>query len=165
MFYSRAGGRRARSEMTMPERECEILHSAATGAPCRRPATTVARLHEGPTYFCAEHGREWGARPIEPVAEARAEGEERAHDRVAPEAMFDSIAAVNLYVEAFVAGAKFAAAGRGNWTDWRGGRPMTEATLRLRFLLVTLAAIAQDLARGGYRDGVAWRGLPQAGRG
>jgi hypothetical protein len=36
---------------------------------------------------------------------------------------------------------------------------MTEATLRLRFSLVTLAEIARDLARGGYRDGVAWRGV------
>ncbi len=45
---------------------------------------------------------------------ARAEAEERAHDRVAPDATLDSIAAVNLYVEAFVAGARFAAACRGN---------------------------------------------------
>jgi hypothetical protein len=37
-----------------------------------------------------------------------AEAEERAHDRVAPDAVLDSIAAVNLYVEAFVAGARFA---------------------------------------------------------
>jgi hypothetical protein len=36
---------------------------------------------------------------------------------------------------------------------------MTEATLRLRFSLVTLAEIARDLARGGYRDGVGWRGV------
>jgi hypothetical protein len=36
---------------------------------------------------------------------------------------------------------------------------MTEATFRLRFSLVTLADIARDLARGGYRDGVAWRGV------
>ncbi len=36
---------------------------------------------------------------------------------------------------------------------------MTEATLRLRFSLVTLAASARDLAHGGYRDGIAWRGV------
>jgi hypothetical protein len=36
---------------------------------------------------------------------------------------------------------------------------MTEATLRLRFSLTALAEIARDLARGGYRDGVAWRGV------
>jgi hypothetical protein len=36
---------------------------------------------------------------------------------------------------------------------------MTEAVFRLRFSLVTLAEIARDLARGGYRDGVAWRGV------
>lgn len=101
---------------TKPERKCEITHEAATGAPCRRPATTVARLHEGPAYFCAEHGREWGARPIDPAATARAEAEERAHDRVEPDAVLDSIEAVNLYVEAFVAGARFAAAGRGSPT-------------------------------------------------
>ena len=40
----------------------------------------------------------------------RAEAETRAHDRVTPEAMLDAIAAVNRYVEAFVAGAEFAAA-------------------------------------------------------
>ena len=104
----------------MPERDCEIIHEAATGAPCRRPATTVARLHEGPAYFCAEHGSEWGARPIDPAAATRAEAEERAHDRVAPDAVLDSISAVNLYVEAFVAGAKFAAACRENGTTGVG---------------------------------------------
>ena len=31
--------------------------------------------------------------------------------------------------------------------------------IRLRFSLITLAEIARDLARGGYRDGVAWRGV------
>jgi len=36
---------------------------------------------------------------------------------------------------------------------------MTENTFRLRLSLATLAAIARDLARGGYRDGVAWRGV------
>jgi hypothetical protein len=36
---------------------------------------------------------------------------------------------------------------------------MTEDTLRLRISLATLAAIARDLARGGYRDGGAWRGV------
>jgi hypothetical protein len=41
---------------------------------------------------------------------------------------------------------------------------MTEATLRLRFSLVTLAAIARDLARGGYRGGVAWRGVLRQSR-
>jgi hypothetical protein len=48
---------------------------------------------------------------------------------------------VNLYVEALVAGAKFTTA------------------LRLRFSLVTLAAIARDVAHGGDRDGVAWLGV------
>jgi len=43
---------------------------------------------------------------------ARAEAEVRAHDRVSPDAELDSIAAVNLYVEAFVAGAKFAVEAR-----------------------------------------------------
>ena len=99
---------------TKPERKCEITQEARTGGPCRRPATTVARLDEGPAYFCAEHGSEWGARPIDQAeaAAACAEAEERAHDRVAPDATLDSIAAVNLYVEAFVVGAMFAAAGR-----------------------------------------------------
>jgi hypothetical protein len=36
---------------------------------------------------------------------------------------------------------------------------MTEATFRLRFSLVTLAEIARDLARGGYRGTGAWRGV------
>jgi hypothetical protein len=48
----------------------------------------------------------------EAVAAARAEAEERAHDRVAPDATLDAIAAVNLYVEAFLAGARFAATRR-----------------------------------------------------
>ena len=47
-----------------------------------------------------------GAAPIEEVA--RAEAETRAHDRVSPDAVFNSIAAVNLYVEAFLAGTQFA---------------------------------------------------------
>ena len=54
---------------------------------------------------------------MEPPNDAvRAEAEERAHDRVAPDATLDSIAAVNLYVEAFVAGVKFAAKCRGDGT-------------------------------------------------
>ena len=40
---------------------------------------------------------------------ARVEAEERAHDRVSPDATLDPIGAVNLYVEAFLAGAQFAA--------------------------------------------------------
>jgi hypothetical protein len=36
---------------------------------------------------------------------------------------------------------------------------MTEATIRFRFSLATLAGIARDLARGGYQDGVAWRAV------
>jgi hypothetical protein len=36
---------------------------------------------------------------------------------------------------------------------------MTEATYRLRFSLVTLADIARDLARGGFRGTGAWRGV------
>ena len=43
------------------------------------------------------------------VDATRAEAEERAHDRVAPDAMLDGITAVNLYVEAFLAGARLAA--------------------------------------------------------
>lgn len=62
------------TELTMPERECEIIHEAATGGPCCRPAATVARLHEGREYFCAELGREWGG-PIDPAAAVRAEAE------------------------------------------------------------------------------------------
>jgi hypothetical protein len=59
-----------------------------------------------------------------PNDEVRAEAEERAHDRVAPDAVLDSIAAVNLYVEAFVAGARFAAARRaGNFRDGTGEGP------------------------------------------
>jgi len=42
------------------------------------------------------------------VAAARAEAEDRAHDRVSPDAVLDAIGAVDLYIEAFVAGAKFA---------------------------------------------------------
>ena len=54
----------------------------------------------------------------------RAEAEERAHDRVGPDAMFDSIAAVDLYVEAFVAGASFVAARRAaNGGDGTGEGP------------------------------------------
>lgn len=40
---------------------------------------------------------------------ARLEAEERAHDRVEPDAVLDAIAAVNLYVESFLAGARYAA--------------------------------------------------------
>jgi hypothetical protein len=36
---------------------------------------------------------------------------------------------------------------------------MTETTRRLRLSLLTLAEVARDLARGGYRGGVAWRGV------
>ena len=39
----------------------------------------------------------------------RAEAEERAHDAVTPDAVLNALAAINLYVEAFIAGAKFAA--------------------------------------------------------
>jgi len=46
-------------------------------------------------------------------AAVRAEAEERAHDRVSPDAMLDPLAAVNLYVEAFLAGARFAASQTG----------------------------------------------------
>jgi hypothetical protein len=46
-------------------------------------------------------------------AAVRAEAEERAHDRVSPNGMLDPIAAVNLYVEAFVAGARFSASQTG----------------------------------------------------
>jgi hypothetical protein len=47
-------------------------------------------------------------------------------------------------------------------TDRRGGEAVLAALPRadgLRFSLVTLAEIARDLARGGYRGGVAWRGV------
>ena len=46
------------------------------------------------------------------IAAVRAEAEERAHDTVAPDGVYDAIGAVNLYVEAFLAGARFAAAQR-----------------------------------------------------
>ena len=39
----------------------------------------------------------------------RVEAEERAHDRVSPESTFSGLEAVDLYVEAFLAGAAFAA--------------------------------------------------------
>jgi hypothetical protein len=55
----------------------------------------------------------------ETIEAARAEAEERAHDRVAPDATLNAIAAVNLYVEAFLAGLHFAAARCGN--DGREG--------------------------------------------
>ena len=42
------------------------------------------------------------------VASAQIEVEERVHDRVSPDAMLDPLAVVSLYVEAFVAGARFA---------------------------------------------------------
>ena len=41
--------------------------------------------------------------------EVRTEAEDQAHDAVAPDATYDAIAAVNLYVAAFLAGARFAA--------------------------------------------------------
>lgn len=40
------------------------------------------------------------------IETVRNEADERAHDRVAPDATLDSIAPVNLYAEAFLAGAK-----------------------------------------------------------
>jgi hypothetical protein len=55
----------------------------------------------------------------EAVAAARAEAEKRAHDRVAPDAVLDAIATVSLYVEAFLAEARFDAARRGR--DGRDG--------------------------------------------
>lgn len=46
----------------------------------------------------------------EPTPDAiHVEAEARAHDRLMPDATLDAMAAVDLYVEAFVAGAKFAA--------------------------------------------------------
>ena len=46
----------------------------------------------------------------DPTTEAiRAEAEEGAHDRVSPDAVLDAAAAVDLYVEAFLAGAAFIA--------------------------------------------------------
>ncbi len=40
----------------------------------------------------------------------RTEADERAHDRLTPDAVLDAVAAVDLYVEAFLAGASFAVA-------------------------------------------------------
>src|SRR5258705_13870722 len=78
----------------------------------------IARRRWGPGGTEDDHDRssQTGSGRGSTIAAARAEAEERAHDRVAPDAMLDSIAAVNIYVEAFVAGAKFAAACRGNGT-------------------------------------------------
>ena len=46
----------------------------------------------------------------DPILEAaRDEAELRAHDRVSPDAVYDAIAAVDLFVEAFLEGARFAA--------------------------------------------------------
>ena len=47
------------------------------------------------------------------VAAAQIEAEERAHDRVSRDALLDPLAAVNLCVEAFVAGARFTASQAG----------------------------------------------------
>lgn len=50
----------------------------------------------------------------EPTPDAvRAEAEERAHDRVLPDAAYFGLDAIELYVEAFVAGARFATAPTG----------------------------------------------------
>ncbi len=38
----------------------------------------------------------------------RTEAENRAHDRLTPDQMLDAFAAIDLYVEAFVAGARYA---------------------------------------------------------
>ena len=47
-------------------------------------------------------------------------------------------------------------------TDRNGGAVVLVAlppAVGLRLSLITLAAIARELARGGYRDGIAWRGV------
>jgi len=49
----------------------------------------------------------------DPEAILRAEADERAHDRLTPDAALDAVAAVDLYVEAFLAGARFAGARAG----------------------------------------------------
>lgn len=93
----------------MPERRCAVVYDQRKRDYCREVATTFARQGGAIAFYCAEHGRERGALDLDPTDAARAEAEGRAHDRVSPDAAIEPIAAVNLYLEAFVAGARFAA--------------------------------------------------------
>jgi len=93
----------------MPERKCEIIHEAATGTPCRRPATTFALADGVCTLYCVEHGREHGALDLDPTDAARAEARVLAQHGASPDVAIEPAAAAELYVEAFVAGALFAA--------------------------------------------------------
>jgi hypothetical protein len=96
--------------MTKP---CAVIFDQRKKEYCKRDATTFAREDGHIVFYCAEHGREHGAKDIDPTTEARARAEVRAHDRVSPGDSYDAIGAVNLYVEAFIAGARFAEARRG----------------------------------------------------
>ncbi len=70
--------------------------------------------HAAPRGAAGGRGREGGVRRrgdltvATPNDAVRAEALERAHDRVEPDGVLDALAALELYVEAFLAGARFA---------------------------------------------------------
>ncbi len=56
-----------------------------------------------------KNGSAASAEKVDPtVDEIRAEADDRAHDRLSPDAVLDGMTAVDLYAEAFLEGARFA---------------------------------------------------------
>jgi len=93
----------------MPEKRCAVVYDQRMREYCRKAATTFSRRGWATSYYCAEHGREHGALDLDPTDTARAAAEGRAHDCLSPDLAIEPTAAVNLYVEAFVVGARFGA--------------------------------------------------------
>jgi hypothetical protein len=94
--------------MTIATKPCAVIYDQRKQAYCRNDATMFALKDGATSYYCAEHGREYGAKEIDPTNAARDEARTRAQGRIAPDAALMPNDAVILYVEAFIAGAQFA---------------------------------------------------------
>jgi hypothetical protein len=95
--------------MTKP---CAVIYDQTRQKYCRSDATMFAREDGHTVFYCAEHGRERGAKDLDLTAAAREEARARAQGRIVPDAALMPNEAVILYVEAFIEGAKFAEARR-----------------------------------------------------
>ena len=87
---------------------CAVIYDQRKQAYCRSDATMFAREDGHTVFYCAEHGREHGAKELDPTNAAREEVKTRAQGRIVPDAALMPNEAVILYVEAFIEGAQFA---------------------------------------------------------
>jgi len=93
----------------MMKKLCSVIYDEGKQEFCHRNATTFA-LEDGVcNFYCVEHGRERGAQDLDPTVAARAEARVLAQHGASPDVAIEPAAATELYVEAFVAGALFAA--------------------------------------------------------